>query len=80
MIFSDHFETAPFFVLRKQLWFPDQNTASVAGRGESRRGPPVAEISSAAFSCETSDLSGGTVATIEHAEQEFCIVDGFRFV
>ena len=29
------------------------------GRGESRRRPPVEEISSAAFSTETSDLSGG---------------------
>ena len=27
--------------------------------GESHRRPPVAEISSAAFSCETSDLPGG---------------------
>ena len=31
------------------------------GRGESRRGPPVEEISSAAFSTETSDLSGAAL-------------------
>jgi len=34
-------------------------STSFTSMGESRRRPPVAEISSAAFSCETSDLPGG---------------------
>ena len=34
-------------------------STSFTSMGESRRRPPVAEISSATFSCETSDLPGG---------------------
>ena len=52
------FTVIRFFVLRKQSGLPIK-TPSAAVEGESRRRPPVAEISSAAFSCETSDLASG---------------------
>ena len=55
---KDHLRGDPFFVSPVAISEPVDPRCETS-TGESRRGPPVAEISLAAFSSETSDLSGG---------------------